>query len=402
MFKGKVKHRVFLFAAVFLILSVIYAFAGEAIKVYVNDVDILFDQQPFNENGRVLVPVRAVFEALDAEVVWDEHTQTIVCNKGMTKIVLTVDSANAKANGRDIELDVPAKIVNGRTFVPVRFVAESIGCFVGWQEQTNTVYITDKKPLRDFEVHYLDVGQADSILIKFPNGQSMLIDAGESSNGPFVVQYIKSQGITLLDYVIGTHPHSDHIGGLTDIINAFDIGMVFMPKVSHTTKTFENLLNAIDKKGLLVHTAKAGIGIIDTNGFCAKFIAPVEQEYANLNNYSAVVKITYLNNVFLFMGDAEKLSENQITEDIGSNVLKVGHHGSDTSTSELFLSRVLPEYAVISVGKANSYGHPSPTVISLLDNFGVKVFRTDSDGTVIITSNGNNMSVSVNNEREED
>ena len=381
-----------------MVLSAIPSYAQETINVQVNNNAINFDQQPIVENGRTLVPLRAIFESLGAEVDWDSKTQTIVGTKGDTTVTLVVGNTTATVNDNVVELDVPPKIINDRALVPARFIAESLNCFVGWQEKTKTVYITDgnSKPQRSLSVHYIDVGQADSILILLPNGQNMLIDGGNNADGPLVVDYIKNQGIGTLDFVVATHPHEDHIGGLDTVINTFNIGEIYMPKVSHTTKTFEDLLNAIQNKGLKINSAKDGINIMNSNGLCIDIVAPVADSYADLNDYSVVIKITYLNNAFLFMGDAEELSENQITADVKSDVLKVGHHGSNTSTSESFLKKVAPQHAVISVGNGNSYGHPSQAILTLLNSYGINVYRTDEVGTIIATSDGNNITIDKN------
>ena len=239
------------------------------------------------------------------------------------------------------------------------------------------------------KVHYIDVGQGDCELIQTGNA-SMLIDAGNSGNGPGIVSYIKGQGINRLNYLILTHPHADHIGGAADVINAFDIDQIIMPKVSHTSKTFENLLLTIKSKGLKVTSPTPGT---DYELGSAKFtiLGPDSASYSNLNNYSVVNKVTFGNTSFLFMGDAELESENEILSqgyDIKADVLKVGHHGSDTSTTSSFLSAVNPKYAVISVGHGNKYGHPNQSVLNSLSASKVEVYRTDESGTVIATSDG--------------
>jgi competence protein ComEC len=249
----------------------------------------------------------------------------------------------------------------------------------------------DKKTLSPLEVHFLDVGQADCILIKTPLQKVILIDSGKNSHENTVVSYIKSQGIDTIDAVVGTHPHEDHIGGLDAVINNFDIGKIFMPKVSHTTKTFEDVLNAVKNKGLKVTTAFAGTNIeVDTN-LKVEMLSPNSETYDDMNNYSAVIKLSYNNTSFLFTGDAESISEQEMISkgyDLKADVLKVGHHGSATSTTALFLNKVSPQYAIISVGKENSYGHPDNLILNRLKTFGVEVFRTDEAGTIIATSDG--------------
>lgn len=238
-------------------------------------------------------------------------------------------------------------------------------------------------------VNYIDVGQADSIFIELPNSQTMLIDAGNNDDGETVVNYIKNLSYDTINYVIGTHPHEDHIGGLDTVINEFNIDAVYMPKVQHNTATFEDVLLAIQDKGLKINTAKSGKNILNIDNLNVEILAPVNDTYDELNNYSAVIKITYGNNSFLFMGDAESLSENEITADLKADMLKVGHHGSDTSTSREFLSKATPTYAVISVGADNRYGHPSNEILALLDEFDVNIFRTDEQGTIVARSDGN-------------
>lgn len=240
-------------------------------------------------------------------------------------------------------------------------------------------------------VNYIDVGQGDSEFIELPNGKTMLIDAGPNEAGSKVVEYIKSLGYTSIDYVVATHPHEDHIGGMDDVINAFDIGDIYMPKVSADTKTYEDLLDAISAKNLIIYTAHAGVSVIGDDALSVNMLAPVSDSYDDLNNYSAVIRIVYGDTSFLFTGDAENISESEITDDVKANVLKVGHHGSDTSTSDDFLARVNPSIAVISCGKDNKYGHPTESTVQKLKDKGVQVLRTDEVGTIVISTDGSNL-----------
>ena len=255
-------------------------------------------------------------------------------------------------------------------------------------ESQNDYIFTTLPSNGNLRVNYIDVGQGDSEFIEFPNGETMLIDAGTNESGQTVVNYIKSLGYTSVDYVIGTHPHEDHIGGLDDVINSFDIGKIYMPKVTTDTKTFEDVLDAVENKNLTINTAKSGVVITETDDFSVKIVAPVSEQYDDLNNYSAVVKVSYKDNSFLFTGDAEELSENQITDDISADVLKAGHHGSSTSSSDKFLDRVCPSTVVISCGEDNSYGHPHKETIENLNSRNIKYYRTDINGTVVATSDG--------------
>ena len=257
------------------------------------------------------------------------------------------------------------------------------------EAQNNTVYalVGDEGELR---VSFIDVGQGDSEFIELPNGDTLLIDAGTNETGADVVNYIESLGYSSIDYVVGTHPHEDHIGGLDDVIRTFDVESVYMPKVTADTKTFEDVLDAVAEKGLSINTAKAGVSIVDGEDLSVKMLAPVLDEYDNTNDYSAVIKVVYGDTSFLFTGDAEEYAEDLITGDVDSDVLKVGHHGSSTSTGEAFLERVSPSYAVISCGLGNSYGHPHTETIEKLG--GIPVFRTDEMGTIVATSDGSEIS----------
>lgn len=238
------------------------------------------------------------------------------------------------------------------------------------------------------KVNYIDVGQGDSIFIQLPNNKTMLIDAGEAYKSDNVINYLNNLGITKIDYVIGTHPHTDHIGGLEEVINTFDIGSIYMPRASSTSKTYEDLLTTISSKGLKVKTAKSGVVVLDEDNLKLEFIAPNSDSYSELNNYSAVLKLTYLDNTFLFMGDAETLSEEEITSEIKADVIKVGHHGSDSSSSLEFVKKVSPEYAIIMVGEGNSYNHPYQSIIDRYESVGAKVLRTDLDGNIICDCDG--------------
>ncbi len=255
-----------------------------------------------------------------------------------------------------------------------------------------TVAIT---PGEDLKVHFLDVGQGDSIFIELPTNETILIDASIKDASDKIINYLKEENVSKIDYVFATHPHSDHIGGMSAVIKAFDIGQIYMPKAVTTTKTYENLLLTIKDKNLKIKTAKAGNTIIDTDDLKLVVLAPNQDSYESLNNYSIVLKLTYKEKSFLFMGDAETLSEKEITGDVEADVLKVGHHGSRTSTSQAFLNKVNPSYAVISVGLNNDYKHPHQEVVDRLEKKNIKIYRTDQNGDIIFTTDGYNIDVKV-------
>jgi competence protein ComEC len=389
-----------------LIFSIIpLANAADTAKVTVDGKTLQTDVPPTIVQGRTLVPLRAIFEALGADVEWDGSTQTVIGVKDTTEVKLTIGNTRATVNGNAMILDVPATIINGRTLVPARFIAESIGCSVDWNSNTRTAIINtsnqtsnnntaiDKqKPIGNLKIHFIDVGQGDSILIQ-QGDRFMLIDAGDNQYEQTVVNYLKQNNVSKLDYVIGTHPHADHIGGLDAVINAFDVEKIIMPGIIHTTKTFEDVIVAIKNKGLKITTPNAGDTYTLGN---AKFtiVAPNSSSYDNLNNYSVVLNLKHGSNSFLFTGDAEDVSENEILNknyDIKADVLKVGHHGSNTSTSAEFLKAVNPKYAVIQVEKDNKYGHPHAEVIERLQQYNIEIYRNDLNGTIIANSDGKNI-----------
>lgn len=248
--------------------------------------------------------------------------------------------------------------------------------------------------------HYIDVGQGDSEFIEFPDGKTMLIDAGTDKYGETVVDYVKNLGYSKIDYLVGTHPHADHIGGMADVVNAFEIGNIYMPKVGTNTKTFENLLDTIQSKDMIINTAKAGMNIVssDENDYSADILAPIKDEYDDLNNYSVVIKITYGDSKFLYMGDAEEEIEDELIgsgADVKADVIKIGHHGSNTSSSSDFVKSVGADYAVFSVGKDNDYGHPHSQTVKRWKNIGAEIYRTDEQGTIVISSNGSDITASA-------
>ncbi|WP_031516595.1 ComEC/Rec2 family competence protein [Desulfofalx alkaliphila] len=253
-------------------------------------------------------------------------------------------------------------------------------------------------------VHFIDVGQGDSIFIQLPSGQQMLIDAGNNGDGEMIVDYIKKLGVNKIDYLVGTHPHADHIGGMDTVINSLDIGKIYMPRVTHTTQTFQDLLEAVQSKGLKVKTARAGMEIISSEELQAVVLAPKGDQYENINDYSAVIKLTFGKVSFLFTGDAEETSEKEMVNsgyDLQAQVLKVGHHGSSTSTTGEFLKAVNPEVAVICLAANNDYGHPHREVLDLLQGADVEVYRTDLNGTIVISTDGEDFTVESDNPPED-
>ena len=248
----------------------------------------------------------------------------------------------------------------------------------------------------DLLVHFLDVGQGDSIFVELPNGKTMLIDTGENYHGEAIIDYISQCGYKRIDYLVGTHPHSDHIGSMSYLVRNFKIGSIYMPKVSSNAEMYKNLLKSIKKQDLTVKNPRAGLKIIRGEDFSARVIGPLEIDKDNLNNCSLVIRLDYRDTSFLFTGDAEKEELESINADMNADVLKVGHHGSTSSTNKAFLERVRPQIAVISCGENNDYGHPHQATLRLLKNEGCDVYRTDRDGTVTVYTDGYRIGVDTN------
>ena len=256
------------------------------------------------------------------------------------------------------------------------------------KDYTSSEFSAVSAPL---SVHFIDVGQADSVYIKLPDGRDMLIDAGETEDAGTVASYLRDCGADRLDFVVGTHPHVDHIGGLSYVLDRFGAEVLYMPDAYSSTKTFEELLDTIEKNHIDTRIARKGVEIARGDDYKVQILSPVSQAYEDTNNYSVVVRIEYRDTAFLFMGDAEKYVEQELLDsytNLRADVLKVGHHGSSTSSDEDFIKAVNPSVAVISSGKDNSYGHPHREVVTLLDKLDITTLRTDMSGNVVVGSNG--------------
>lgn len=266
-----------------------------------------------------------------------------------------------------------------------------VGYFTTNSNNTSSSYENNSTSSNNNEVlvYFIDVGQADAIYIKDGNS-NMMIDAGNNADGQLLVKYLQSLGVQEFKYVVGTHAHEDHIGGMDDIINNFKINNFYMPDAISTSKTFEDVLDALDSKKVTFQTTKIGDKFMLGN---ANFeVLSIGTDTSDLNDTSLVLKMTYNTTCVLFMGDASSnVEKNLLDKDINCQVLKVGHHGSRYSSSDEFIKKVSPTYGIIMVGKDNKYGHPTKKTLDILEKYQVNIHRTDEEGTILMHLKGHDI-----------
>jgi len=264
----------------------------------------------------------------------------------------------------------------------------------GCMPESNQVLVTGEQietvHAGNMELHFLDVGQGDATLIVC-DGESMLIDAGDEDKGTLVQNYLQKKGIRVLKYVIGTHPHADHIGGMDVILTKFDVEQLLIPNVKADTKAYDNLIQAANYKRINPRYPELG-ETYSLGSATFTILSSGKNDYGdNLNNCSLSILLTNGNDKMIFTGDAEEEAELSILDTgilISADFYHIGQHGSKTSSNQRFLDAINPTYALISCGSDNKYGHPHADTMNKLRQMGVKVYRTDEDGTIIATSSG--------------
>lgn len=285
----------------------------------------------------------------------------------------------------------PLMILLGILVVGAAVVLQQLGLF-----ETEKPVSENVSGSAEAQVYFIDVGQGDSELIRLKDsGIDILIDAGTRSTKQELADYLKELGVDDIDILIGTHPHEDHIGGMAKIIEEFPIGTLYLPETSDemtpTTKTYESLLDAAENKNVTVRTAAAGDVLLEQGNTSFKVLSPSHTDYDNLNDYSIVTRLKVGDTAFLFQGDAETPVEEEILDsgaDVSCDVIKLGHHGSSTSSSRAYLEAANPSAAVISCGVGNEYGHPHRETMDLLEKLSITPYRTDTQKTLLAETDG--------------
>lgn len=288
----------------------------------------------------------------------------------------------------------PLMILLGILVVGAAVVLQQLGLF-----ETEEPVSENVSGSAEAQVYFIDVGQGDSELIRLKDsGIDILIDAGTRSTKQELADYLKELGVDDIDILIGTHPHEDHIGGMAKIIEEFPIGTLYLPETSDemtpTTKTYESLLDAAENKNVTVRTAAAGDVLLEQGNTSFKVLSPSHTDYDNLNDYSIVTRLKVGDTAFLFQGDAETPVEEEILDsgaDVSCDVIKLGHHGSSTSSSRAYLEAANPSAAVISCGVGNEYGHPHRETMDLLEKLSITPYRTDTQKTLLAETDGKNI-----------
>lgn len=248
----------------------------------------------------------------------------------------------------------------------------------------------------DLKVYYLDVGQGDAMYIKI-NDYDILIDAGPRSNVEHLMKQLEKKNIDDFEIVIATHPHEDHIGGMTEVFDRYKVKEFYMPPVVHTTETFRSMLNAIVKEGIKAKPIKEGTHFDLGDNATIDVYSPIESVYEDLNDYSTIMKLTYGDVKLIFAGDAESYAERAVvkkhSKELKGDVLKFAHHGSRTSSTDEFIKAVSPKYGIICCGENNNYGHPHKETKDIISKYDIDTFRTDKHGEIELTSDGKNISI---------
>ncbi|MFV0313771.1 MAG: stalk domain-containing protein [Anaerotignum sp.] len=382
-----------------MLAAVSYA-TSSTTSIYINNEKVVYSSQsgmPFtDEKGNMQVPLRATMEAYGCKTTWSEKEQTVTLSKQETIVKVPIGKPYLSINGIQKNIATSAMIKDGRTYLPIRPVLESFGATVSWDEAKNAVMINkEANAFEQLDVHFIDVGQADAILIDNQDFE-VLIDAGNNKDGQTVVSYLKPYLDGPLDLVIGTHPDADHIGGLDDVLNAYNVSKIIDSGDAKDTKTYEDYWTAVKSEPNCDIVFDENL-TIDLGNNATLTIIETGDGYEDSNNNSVVAELNYGDISLLLTGDMENSAEQaSLSKFHKVNVLKAGHHGSATSSSQNTLNILQPDYVVISAGTNNSYGHPHQAVLQRYLDSGATVYGTFRSGTIIMSTDGNTVSFNTN------
>lgn len=361
--------------------------SADAIHLVIGGVEVVCDVPPLLIDGRMLVPIRVISEKLGCTVAWHPAIQTVtVSGPGSTHAIppVTPGRVHLVINGVEAYPDVPPQIVNGRVMVPIRFVSEAFGFTVGWLPKAHAVLIGPQRPL--LEVHFIDVGHGNCTFVKLPHGETMLIDSGDDAHVDSVLAYLDAQGVTSLDYIIATHPDPEHVAGLDEVVEKLPVGMVVMSDQTGESAICADLMAVIQDKGVVVYEPSMLMHLVSkyATTVCV-FGSP--RAYDNVNDGSIAVEIWNGAILIALLSDRETqgLEDLIMTPEFYlADVLGVGNHGSDTSSTLRMTAPGQPDYAIISVGADNQCGCPAPSTLEALEAAGAAIYRTDLHGTIVV------------------
>lgn len=368
----------------------IFSASARGIGVVINGESVVFNHEygePFSDSAnRIQIPLRIATESLGCTVKWDELSNSAIVEKDGNVITVPVGENYILKNGKKLVNDTKSVAINGRIYLPIRIVAESLGGFVSWDSSTQSVMIDTTSKL--MQVHFIDVGQGDSCLIDYGEYE-ILIDAGDNNKGCVVCEYIYPYIDGNIELIVATHPDADHIGGMDDVLKKYTVDRIIDSGYLSTTKTYSDYIGAVEDEGCIFEY-DSDLSIVMGDGVLFNIIETGD-DWGNSNDMSVVSSLTYGNTNVVFTGDISQKVENvNLDKFFNADVLKLAHHGSKTSSSAEFLHSVKPSYAVISAGQGNRYGHPTQEVLHRLSSIGAKVLGTYNSGNIILNINALN------------
>jgi len=375
------------FLAFILIVSTPFWGYASHIGVVIDGKSVEFTNEygyPFVDSAnRTQVPLRATMEAFGCTVEWDDINFCARVTKDDTTVIVPVGENYILKNGKKIINDTSSCVIDGRIYLPVRVVLEAFGSYVSWDNELNSVSADTSSKL--LQVHFIDVGQGDCSLIDYGTYE-ILIDGGDNNKGKIVCDYIYPYIDGNIEIIVATHPDSDHIGGLDVVLSSYTVDKVIDSGYVHNTKTYKDYMDAVISEGCIFeHDTDA---VIDMGDGAFLNIIETGDSWSTSNDMSVVCTLSYGSTNVLFTGDISENVEMRVLGKLSdTDVLKVAHHGSKTSSSAVFLDCVKPEYAVVSAGLGNRYGHPAGETMQRLDLCGTKVLGTYKSGTVILNIN---------------